>query len=340
MIVPEGTTTTINPTTQCLAELSSACPHLHRLILDLRSEGNNADIIMESMGKALQKRAHYKRCCGLKALHIHFLPATNGGGGGASPNLSPVLTSGACDALLDLHLTGLSLLQEEDGGNDGGLSSWLSTPRSNHLQSLNLRGTTMIPPCIIKALSHHQSSDGAARSLRSLYLEPIMPSHLLSILSIPRPHLSDLSVVMEEEPSNDKAEVMKQMMDSLRGSSSTDGGLRSLVVRYAMGPEGGVALAKGLAGERTTSGGSTTAIRRLEELGLKEAGIEYAGAVALARALEGGGGSTTTTATTGDINLLQRLDLSWCGIGPSGIKEVAQAMTRGACPNLQHLGEW
>lgn len=50
--------------------------------------------------------------------------------------------------------------------------------------------------------------------------------------------------------------------------------------------------------------------------------------VGLARALEGGASCNHT---------LRRLSLSSSGIGPRGVKDLAIAFTRGACPNLQLL---
>lgn len=72
--------------------------------------------------------------------------------------------------------------------------------------------------------------------------------------------------------------------------------------------------------------GACPRLERLTIAGGKELGDDDV--VGLARALEGGAPCNHT---------LRRLSLSSSGIGPRGVKDLAIAFTRGACPNLQLL---
>lgn len=245
-----------------------------------------------------------KGCCGLKVLNLNshllwwkiFVVF----------DLSPLLSSGACDKLEELWL---ELLHLEDRANQA-LQEWLERTKAPRLRVFEayLTSTEVIDT---------MSSPGVASGLQRLGPARIHPPSVRKVTSgIERGAWLDLRW-LSFLPEGDTNGLLPGLMQAI-GVGAPE--LRTLrLIRWKARPEEAAVIAQSL---------GDGACCRLEELVVameRGGGIDL---VDLARALEEGAPCSIT---------LRKLELSGCTVNDEGCVRLARAMSRGALPNLEVL---
>lgn len=304
-----GTKATLQPLFDALTD--GACPSLAHLSLWL--DHNDADAAVMGLGKALRSRMKKedKGCSGLKTLAIGVTQQC-----GITDNLRSVLSSGACEALETLNLAAGCALTNK---SSVALSQWLKRTRGIKLHTLALL------ECSIEVAQALLQDGGVAPQLKVLWLGSAgfvaLAGVLAGIGAGCWPELRDLSVF----PKECEHLAAIQLLMALPGDSmrALDAGAPQLEKLSWAGPFI----------NEVSMGGIASALRdgscpRLAVLTCVRSAVSDGDVRDLAKVQTDGAACNATLST---------IDLRNSSVGPKGARELAEAMTRGACPNLHEL---